>query len=53
MVSFPHFLTSVTCKVEYYPERNHTLGRIREHFMYRHWKARAVILQDGPPPFPR
>ena len=25
----------------------------REHFMYRHWKLKVVILQEGPEPLPR
>ena len=44
MVYFPRFLNSVTCKVEGYPKRIHTLGRIREHFMYMNWKANVAIL---------
>ena len=26
--------------------------RIRELFMYRHWKSQVLILQEGTPPLP-
>ena len=29
-----------------------TTGRIREHFMFRHWKYKVFILQEGPEPIP-
>ena len=38
MVSFTCVLTSVVYPVEGYPEKACTTVRIRENFMYRHWK---------------
>ena len=39
--------------VEGFMERANTPGRIWEHFMYRHLKARVEILQEGLAPLPR
>ena len=53
MVSFPHILTPVACIVKGFLERAHTLVRLQEIFLYRHWKAHVAILQEGPSPLPR
>ena len=46
VVSFPRILTVVTCPVEGCPERAHNPGWLREHFIYRHWKSKIVILGE-------
>ena len=53
MVSFPRVLKSVACSVEGFPESAHNLGRLIEHFMYRHWKFKIVILLGVPTPLPQ
>ena len=30
-----------------------TRGRLREHLMFRHWKSKVAIFQEGPEPLPR
>ena len=35
------------------PERGKTLGRLREHFMYRHWNLKVAIMKEVPEPLPR
>ena len=44
-ISFPRVLKLVVCPVDGFPERAHNPGRLREHFMYRHWKLNMEILQ--------
>ena len=48
-----YVLTLVACLVEGCLARAQKLGRLREHFMYRHWKANIAILQEVPPPLPQ
>ena len=50
VVSLPRVLTLVVCPVEWLPESGQTLGRLREHFMCRNWKAQVSILREGPSP---
>ena len=52
-VSFPWILKSVDCQVEGCPAKAKTPERLREHFMFRHWKSKVAILQEGPEPLPR
>ena len=52
-VSFHPVLTSMTCPVEGWPEKSHTLGRLKKHFIYRHWKAQVAIVQEGLDPLPQ
>ena len=35
------------------PERANNPGRLHEHFLYRHWKMKVEIVQEGPKPLPR
>ena len=49
-VSFPQVLKSVVCPMYGCPARDHNLGKIRENFMYWHWKAEIAIVQEGPTP---
>ena len=53
VVSLSCVLNSVAFPVEGFPERDKTPGRLRENFMYRHWKDQVAILQEGPPPLPQ
>ena len=53
MVSFPWIPKSVECLVEGCVVRENTLGRLQEHFMYRHWKSKVAIVQEGPSLIPR
>ena len=43
MVFFPIVLTSVVIPAEGCPYRSNTPGRIREHFIYQHWKDQLEI----------
>ena len=52
-VSLPRILKSVECPLERCPARAKKTGRLREHFMYQHWKSRVAIMQEEPEPFPR
>ena len=52
-VSFQQILKSVDCPVEGCPARAKTPGRLRKHFMYRHWKSKVSIMQEGPEQLPR
>ena len=53
VVSFPQALKSVACPVDGCPERAHNPVRLRENFMYWHWKAKISILQEGLAPLPQ
>ena len=35
------------------PAKSKNPVRIREHFMFRNWKSKVSILQEGPEPLPR
>ena len=52
VVFSPCILPLVVCLVEGCPARAYAPVMLHEHFMYRHWKAQVVILQEGPPPLP-
>ena len=52
-VLFPRIINLVECLVEGYPTRAKNLGRLRELFMFRHWKSKVAILQEGTEPLPR
>ena len=43
----------VECLAEGRPAREKTPGRLRENFMFWHWKSKVAILQEGPEPLPR
>ena len=47
-VSFTWILKLVDCPVEGCPAKAKTPGRLREHFIFRHWKLKVDILQEGP-----
>ena len=52
-VLFPRILKSAECPVEKCTARENPLERLRENFMYRHWKSKVAILKEGTEPFPR
>ena len=41
------------CPVERCPSKAKTPGRIREHFMFHHWKFKVAVLQEVPELLPR
>ena len=45
-------MKSVVCPLYGYPAREKNPGRLRENFMYRHWKSKVNILQEGKEPLP-
>ena len=53
MVSLSPVLKLVVRLLYGCPERDNNPGRIRENFMYRHWKLKVVILQKEPEPLKR
>ena len=50
---FPRVLKLVVFPVDGCPVRENNPGRFREHFMHWNWKARVVIIQEGPEPITR
>ena len=48
VVSLPRVLSPLDFLVEVRQVKTHTPGRLREYFMYRHWKAQVEILQEEP-----
>ena len=46
-VLFPRIIKSMECSVEGCLDREKNPGRLRENFMYRHWKLRLAIMQEG------
>ena len=52
-VSFPRVLHLVACPVGGYLARENNPWILIEHFMYRHCKAKVVIIQEGLEPLPR
>ena len=48
VVSFPQILNMVEFPVEGCPARENNLARLHENSMYRHWKLKVVIIQEGP-----
>ena len=52
-VSFPRILKLVECPVVGCLERAKPPGRLREHFMYLHWKSKVAIIKDRTEPLPR
>ena len=49
---FPCILNSMDCLVEGCPAKAKPPGRLWENFMFRHWKSKVAILQEGPEPLP-
>ena len=47
-VSLPQILKSVECPEKGSPTKAKTPGRLRENFMFRHWKSKVAILQEVP-----
>ena len=52
VVSFPRVLKLVASQVYGCPVRAQNPGRLRKHFMYRHWNLRVALLHEGPKPLP-
>ena len=46
MVYFPWVLKTVKYLVPGCPEVAHIAGRMREHFMYRHFFSRMAVMQE-------
>ena len=46
VVSFPWVLKSVVCPVDRCPAREHNPVRLKENFMYWHWKLKILILWE-------
>ena len=51
-VSLPRIIKSVDCPVEGFSAKGKTPVRLRENFMFFHWKSKVDILQEGPEPLP-
>ena len=45
VVYFPQVLKKVRCPITNCPSVVHITGRLREHFMYRHFFSRIVVVQ--------
>ena len=52
-VSFPHILKSVECPGGGCLAKEKTLRKLQDRFMYRRWKLKVAIMQEGPEPLPR
>ena len=46
-VSFPQIFKSVECPVEGCPDMAKPPERLRDNFMYRHWKSKSAISEEG------
>ena len=53
MVSFPKVLQEVICTVPGCPVVAHSAGRLRENFMFRHFRSKVAVVQEGKEPLPR
>ena len=53
MVFFPQVLKLVACLVDGCPSRSNHLGRLIEHFIYRHWKLEMAMIQEGTKSLPK
>ena len=52
VMSSPQILKSGVCLVEGCTTRVNIPGRLWGDFMYRHWKAKVAIIQEGTKPLP-
>ena len=52
-VSFHWILKLVDCPVEGCPAKEETPGRLKENFMFCHWKLKVDIMQEVPEPLPQ
>ena len=52
MVSFPRVLQEVKCPVLGCPAVAHSAGRLRENFMYFHFRYNFEVFQEGTEPLP-
>ena len=53
MVSFPKVLQEVICTVPGCPVVAHSAGRLRENFMFRHFRSKVAVVQEGKDPMHR
>ena len=53
MVSFPKVLQEVRCTVPGCPVVAHSAGKLREHFMFCHFRSKVSIVQEGKELLPR
>ena len=51
-VSFPRILKLVDCPVDGCPYEAKNPGRLRENFMFRHWKSKVAIFHERLEPLP-
>ena len=47
VVSFPKVLQEVRCLVPGFPAVAHSAGRVCEHFMFRHFRSKVAVVQEG------
>ena len=52
-VSFPRILKSVDCLVKGCKAKAKTPGRLREKFIFCHWKLKVAILKEGQEQLPQ
>ena len=52
VVSFPMVLQEVKCPVSGCTSVAHIGVRLREHFMYRHFRSKVAVVQEGAEPLP-
>ena len=52
-VLFPRILKLVECLVEGCTARANVPGILSGDFMYRQWKSKVAIIQEGPEPLPQ
>ena len=53
MASFIRVLQEVKYPVSGCLEVAHSVGRLCEHFMYRHFLSNVTVVQEGAEPLPR
>ena len=53
VVHFPRVLQEVKCLLLGCPAVAHSMGRLQEHFMYRHLRSKVAVVQEGLEPLPQ
>ena len=53
VVSFPKVLQEIRCPVSGCPDVTPITGRLREHFIFCHFRSKVVVVQEGKELLPR
>ena len=53
VVSFPKVIQELRCLVPRFPAVAHSVGKLRERLMFRHFISKVAIVQEGKETLPR